>query len=219
MRFNIDGPVWQFITQCTRFLILNVLFVITIIPIVTIGPARTALYSTVFAYTDNEGIDLGREYLKRFKDEFLRSIASSLIFVALAAAIAFAIIFWYSSDTTLSNITLPVLIVATVVVVMTFEYHFPLQARYDNTFAGTWKNSLMLPWAAFTKTLALLAIDMAGIALFVFTGYLRVAFLLLGFAWLAYAKSLIYLKIFDQVSTDPHKKREAPDYTLPTASL
>ncbi|MGO1346295.1 MAG: DUF624 domain-containing protein, partial [Bifidobacterium psychraerophilum] len=99
MRFNIDGPVWQFITQCTRFLILNVLFVITIIPIVTIGPARTALYSTVFAYTDNEGIDLGREYLKRFKDEFLKSIASSLIFVALAAAIAFAIIFWYSSDT------------------------------------------------------------------------------------------------------------------------
>jgi uncharacterized membrane protein YesL len=173
----------------------------------------------VFAYCDNDGIDLGREYMRRFKKEFLRSIVSSLLFTAVAALIIFALIFWNSSNTTASNVILPILIAAGVVVITTFEYYFPLQARYHNTFVGTWKNSLMLPWAVFTKTLALLAIDMAGIALFVFTGYLRVAFLLLGFAWLAYAKSLIYLKIFDQVSSDPHKKRETPDYSLPTASL
>ena len=219
MRFNVDSPFWQFITLCVRYAILNILFVITIVPIVTIGPARAALYSTVFAYDENESIDLGREYLKRFKREFLRSLGSSVIFVALIALIVFAIVFWNALDTNFAYAILPILIIGGVIVLLTFEYYFPIQARYDNSFKGTWKNALMMPWAAFGKTLLLIAIDVAAGALFAFTGALRIAFILLGFSWLAYAKSLIYLKIFDQVSGDSRKPREKPDYSMPTASI
>lgn len=219
MHFNIDGPFWQFITVCTRFFILNMLFVMTIIPIITIGPARAALYSTVFAYSDNDGIDLGREYLRRLKREFTRAIGSSLIFLILAAAILFALAFWYSSNTDLSYVALPIIIIAGVIFAVTFEYHFPLQARYASTFRQTWKNSFVLPWATFGKTLILLSIDVAACSLFIYTNYLRIAFVLLGFSWIAYAKSLIYLKIFNRVGANPSKPHERPDYSMPTASL
>lgn len=76
-------------TLLTRYTALNVLFVITCIPVVTIGPALTALYSTVFAYNDHEDINLHREYLKRFKREFLPGLLSSIIFLVLAALIIF----------------------------------------------------------------------------------------------------------------------------------
>ena len=198
---------------------LNLLFLVTIIPIVTIGPARAALYSTVFAYTDNEDIHLGREYLKRFKREFLPALGSSVIFLVLIAIATFAIVFWNALDTDLAYVTLPILIIVGVVTLLTFEYYSPLQARYANTFGATLKNAFMMPWAAFGHTLILLAIDVAAVALFVFTDWIRVAFILLGFAWLAYAKSLIYLKIFAQVSGDPDQLREKPDYSLPTGSL
>ncbi|KFJ04907.1 YesL family protein [Bifidobacterium tsurumiense] len=219
MRFNIDNSFWQFITLCTRFAILNILFVITIIPLVTIGPARAALYSTVFAYNDHEDINLAAEYLKRFKREFFRSLGAWLIFVVAIAAVTFAIVFWNSLDTDTAYITLPILIIAGTITLISFEYWFPLQARYSNTFTNTWKNALRLPWAVFGKTLILIAIDVAAAALFAFTTWLRIGCILLGFAWLAYAKSLIYLRIFEQVSGNPNTPREKPDYSLPTASL
>jgi uncharacterized membrane protein YesL len=219
MRFNVDSPFWQFITLCVRYFILNIIFVVTLIPVVTIGPARAALYSTVFAYDDNEDINLGREYLLRFKREFLRSLGSSVIFVALIALVIFGIVFWNALDTNIAYVVLPILIIGGVVTLLTFEYYFPLQARFENTFKQSWKNAFMAPWAAFGKTLILIAIDVAALALFAFTGAFRIAFILLGFSWLAYAKSLIYLKIFDQLSGNPNQPREKPDYSIPTATL
>ena len=76
-------------TLLTRYTALNVLFVITCIPVVAIGPALTALHSTVFAYNDHEDINLHREYLKRFKREFLPGLLSSIIFLVLATLIIF----------------------------------------------------------------------------------------------------------------------------------
>jgi uncharacterized membrane protein YesL len=220
VRFNIDSPLWQFVTLCVRYFILNVLFVISIIPIITIGSARTALYSTVFAYCDNEDIDLGREYLRRFRREFATSIAASAIFVALGAAIATSIVLWNATRTNATYVAFPVLIIAAAVLLMTFEYYFPLLARYETSFRNTWKNAMMIPWGAFAKTLMLLSIDVAAAALFIFTNPLRIAFILIGFSWLAYAKSLIFLRAFRQVSTPRDQDRhDSHDYSLPTASL
>lgn len=219
MHYNPNSPVWQFVSLCLRYFILNLFFLISIIPIVTIGPARAALYSTVFAFSDNDDINLGREYIRRFKREFKRGIGSSIIFVVLIAAIVFAIVFWNALDTNAAYITLPILIIFGVLTFLTFEYYYPLQARYENTFRQTLRNSFMMPWARFGYTLGILAIDVAAGAIFAFTPYLRFLFILLGFAWLAYAKSLLYLRAFQRVSGDPNTPREKPDYSLPSASI
>ena len=219
MKFNINAPFWQFMTLCTRYFILNVLFVVTLIPVVTIGPARAALYSTVFAYSDNEDINLGREYLRRFKREFLRGIGSSILFVVVLGAAAFSIVFWNSLDTDLAYVVLPVLIVVSVLVALTFEYYYPLQARYENTFLGTLANAFRMPWAAFGQTLALIAIDVMAAALIAFTSWMRLAVIILGFSWLAYAKSLILLRAFARVDRNSPASTEKPDYSMPTGSI
>ncbi|RSX54631.1 YesL family protein [Bifidobacterium samirii] len=217
--FNPENQFWQFVALCMRYFVLNLLFVITLIPIVTIGPARAALYSTVFAYHENEDIHLGREYLKRFRREFLPSLASSAIIIAVLAVATFSIVFWNALDTDLAYVALPVLIIVGAIALLTFEYYSPLQARYANSFGATLRNAAMMPWAAFRHTLGLIAIDVAGLALFLFTGWFRVAFILLGFAWLAYAKSFIFLRAFAAVAGDPTKDRQAPDYSMPSASI
>lgn len=219
MRYNPNNPLWQFISLCLRYFILNLLFLVSIIPIVTIGPARAALYSTIFAFNDNDDINLGREYIKRFKREFKHGITSSIIFLTLIAAIMFAIAFWNALDTNVAYITLPILIIFSVLTFLTFEYYHPLQARYKNTFSQTLRNSFMMPWACFGYTLGIIAIDIAAGAIFAFTPYLRFLFILLGFAWLAYAKSLLYLRAFAHANGDPHVPREKPDYSLPSASI
>ncbi|WP_169331227.1 YesL family protein [Alloscardovia criceti] len=202
------------------FSALNILFVLTLIPTITFGCARTALYSTIFAYQDNPDIVLWKEYLKRFKKEFLPSLASSMIYLATTALILFSIVFWNALDTNYAYFVLPVLILATAIAVLSFEFHFPLLARYAAAFSTTWKNSLMLPWFAFGKTLLLLFIDIAFLAIVVYAPILRVVVVVLGFSWVAYAKSFIFLRIFSSVeNANSGKREEKPDYSLPTASI
>ena len=193
MKFNTNAPFWRFMDTLVRFTALNLVCLATMIPVVTIGPARAALYSTMFAYDEHDDIRLVHEYLQRFKREFLHGFISGLITLALAAVIVFGLAFWNAWDANVSYLPLIVLIIATVVLTLTAEYLFPMQARFDNPLATQWKLAAMFPWRAFPCSLALLGIDVLAIALAYFVPFVRVLMILFGVAWVAYAKSLVLL--------------------------
>ena len=91
MRFNINAPFWRFVDTLLRFVGLNLVYLITLIPNVTIGPARAALYSTMFAYDEHDDIRLVKEYLTRFKREFKQGLAAWVLVVidVLAAGLSY----------------------------------------------------------------------------------------------------------------------------------
>ncbi|OZG61763.1 hypothetical protein BLEM_1300 [Bifidobacterium lemurum] len=193
MRFNINAPFWQFMNTLVRFTALNLVFLLTTIPMVTIGPALAALYSTLFAYNDHDDIRLVREYLKRFKREFKHGLISGLLLFLLAAAIVFGLAFWNAWDSNAAYGPLILLIIAAIVVVLIAEYLFPLQARFANPLKRQWQLAAMFPWRAFPCSLALLGVDTFALALAYFVPFIRVLAILFGFAWVAYAKSLLLL--------------------------
>lgn len=193
MKFNTHAPFWQFMDTLVRFTALNLVYLATLIPVVTIGPARAALYSTMFVYDEHDDVRLVHEYLRRFKREFTHGLISGLIVMALAAAIIFGLAFWNAWDTNASYVPLVVLIIAAVIVTLTAEYLFPMQARFENTLGTQWKLAAMFPWRAFPCTLALLAIDVLLLAVAYFIPFIRVLVLIFGVAWGAYAKSLVFL--------------------------
>ena len=92
MRFNINAPFWRFMDTLLRFVGLNLVYLITLIPNVTIGPARAALYSTMFAYDEHDDIRLVKEYLTRFKREFKQGLAAWVLVAILATAILFGLV-------------------------------------------------------------------------------------------------------------------------------
>jgi len=91
MRFNINAPFWRFMDTLLRFVGLNLVYLITLIPNVTIGPARAALYSTMFAYDEHDDIRLVKEYLTRFKREFKQGLAAWVLVAidVLAAGLSY----------------------------------------------------------------------------------------------------------------------------------
>ncbi|MBT1165117.1 YesL family protein [Bifidobacterium felsineum] len=193
MKFNTNAPFWRFMDTLVHFTALNLLYLLTMIPVITIGPARAALYSTLFAYDENDDISLTREYLRRFKREFKHGLISGIIIMVLAAAIIFGLAFWAAWNTNASYIPLIVLIMAAVIVTLTAEYLFPMQARFENPLGTQWKLAAMFPWRAFPCTLALLGIDVVLLAVAYFIPFIRVLVLIFGVAWGAYAKSLVFL--------------------------
>lgn len=126
MRFNINAPFWRFMDTLLRFVGLNLVYLITLIPNVTIGPARAALYSTMFAYDEHDDIRLVKEYLTRFKREFKQGLAAWVLVAILATAILFGLSFWKAWDTNASYIPLILLVIAAVVVALFAEYAAPL---------------------------------------------------------------------------------------------
>ena len=196
MHFNINAPFWRFMDTLLRFTGLNLVYLITMVPVITIGPARAALYSTMFAYDEHDDIPLVKEYLKRFKREFKQGVVSWIILAALAAVIVFGIVFWAVYDSNVSYVPLVIFIIAAVVVVMIAEYLFPMQARFVNTIGTEWRLAALFPWRAWPATLALLCIDVIALGIAFYVPFIRVLALIFGVAWVAYAKSLLLLRAF-----------------------
>lgn len=163
------------------------------LPVVTIGPAQAALYSTLFAYDKNDDINLVREYLRRFKREFKQGFISGLLLLALIAAVLFGLGFWASWDTDLAYAPLIVMVAAAVVTLVIAEYIFALQARFANPLPRQWKLAALFPWRAFGCTLALIGVDIVALGLALFVPFIRVLMLIFGLSWVFYAKSLILL--------------------------
>ena len=66
--FNYDNPVWRFIGKFGDLIVLNILWIITSIPIVTIGASTTAMYYvTLKLVRDEDGYTIRSilDHLKR----------------------------------------------------------------------------------------------------------------------------------------------------------
>lgn len=204
MRFNLNNPVWAFLTTLVHFTLMNVVFLISLIPIITIGPALAAAYSTMFAYIDHDDINLTREYLARFKREFVQAIKTFPVFLVVGAALVFGIFFWLQITSNITYLVYPVLIIAAVVFILTFEFLYPLQARFANTTPRLWKLSLTLPWKVVGHALGLIAIDAVMLILLYGNSIVRIFLLLFGTMWVIYAKSLVLNNAFNRVQNPGH---------------
>ncbi|MCI1978307.1 MAG: YesL family protein [Bifidobacteriaceae bacterium] len=217
MHFNLNNPVWGFMRTLAAFTALNLVFLVTMVPIVTIGPALGALYSTLFAYIDHDDISLTREYLKRFTHEFKQGILSWLVYLIIGAALLFGAVFWLQVSSNVTYVIYPILIIAAVVYLLSLEYMYPLQARFANSSRRLWALSLMVPWKVLGMSCALIAIDIAALSLGHFSAIIRVLMVVFGLAWVAYAKSLVFTRAFAKISHPEGNKDEGP--LNPQASL
>ena len=77
--FNYDSPIMQFLSRLTDLFILNFLFLICSIPIVTIGASATALYSVTLKMAKNEESYIFSSFFRAFKNNFRHSTISWMI--------------------------------------------------------------------------------------------------------------------------------------------
>ena len=65
--FSLDSPFMRAMSRIADLMILNFLFILTSIPIFTIGAGLTALYTVCFRLgTDDEG-STAKDYFRAFK--------------------------------------------------------------------------------------------------------------------------------------------------------
>ena len=84
--FNMDNKFFTVMGRVADLIMLNVVFLICCLPIVTIGASLTALHYVTLKMTRNEESYIIRSFFKSFKQNFKQS---TLIWILMAAVAVF----------------------------------------------------------------------------------------------------------------------------------
>lgn len=201
MVFRFDGKFYEAISKLTDLVMLNILFLICCIPIVTIGASTTALYGvTKKMIKKNEGY-IVRNFFGLFKENFKQSTIMWLIlFVAgMIPTIDLYIINNMTKgmgQTILKGFTL----MAVLVVFFVFLYAMALQSTFENTVKNTIKNAFLMGLGHFPWTLLIVVVAISPfISLTVLGNYWSTELFIMMLIWFsgsAYINSYIFNHIF-----------------------
>lgn len=207
--FNLDNPVWNFMSKVADLIILNVLAIICSIPIVTIGASWTAMYFVTIRMVRKEESYIVKDFFRSFKENFKQSTIIWLIaLVAIAIFVGDVMIYRMIPEQIPQALMIAVLILA-YLVLGTIIYVFPLLSRFHNTIKGTIKNAFLVSLVnvPYTLVFAILLIIPIIIAFFVIEAAPFI--LLFGFSLPAYIASIFWVRIFKKFEPKEETVQEA----------
>ncbi len=145
--FNLDSPVMRMLSTAADLMILNLLWLLCSIPIVTVGAATTALYYVCFQIVEGTEGSIVKSFFGAFKANFKKGTVIWLTTLVIGLFLAFDIYFiiYTTQEISLLNVlSFCVFSLFAIVWVFMFLYVFALQARFENSVKQTILNALRL---------------------------------------------------------------------------
>lgn len=196
--FNLDNPIFSVINKFVDMLFLSIIYVVVCIPIITIGPATTALYYAVVKNIRRERSYPIREFFKSFKKNFKQGALITLIFI-VAYIIMYIDIQFAKSLTGIPNmIFVSIFMGMLIVLISTNIYVFPYLSRFEAKIKKTLVNSLFLAIRHLPSTLLMVVVLVAGLIL----AYIIPILIFIVPALITLLQSLLIERIFKKYMPD-----------------
>lgn len=210
--FNYDNPVWRFIGKFFDIFLLNILWMVCCIPVVTAGAATTAVYYVTMKLVRDEDGSTIRQYFKSFKENFKQATAIWLILLAVLAVIGFDLYFavMLPSETPYRTVMMAVFVGFAVIWSAISLYVAPLQATFYNPVKRTIFNAFFISIRHFPATLGMLVIDWAiPLTAFMAAAFLQPVIFIFGFPLVAFLNSFVMVGIFQRyMPKENHEEQE-----------
>lgn len=192
--FNLDNPIWRFMGKLVDVFILTILWFVCCIPIVTIGPACTAVYYvTLKLVRDEEGYTV-RSFFKSFKENLKQASVIGIIMNLLLFFFIYDIYLYFAMGTQVMTILGIVFLGIFLLYLIALIYVYPLQARFYNKIRFTLRNALLIGVKHLFRSLAMLII-----AAIVIVGCLFFPpLIMLSYGLIAFLQSYFLVTIFDK---------------------
>lgn len=154
--FSIDSPLYKFMLHLKDVFLINMMWLLCSIPIVTMGAATVAAYTiTLKMVNDEEGY-----IIRPFWREFKANIKKGSILGVIVLVASYAIYLDFQMFHVAEKYNTMFLVIGVVAVFLLFMhgiFAFPLMARYENTVIQTMRNSYSIA-AKFLGRTAFLAL-------------------------------------------------------------
>ncbi len=204
--FNMENPVWKFIGKLVDVFVVNVLFILCSLPIITFIPSCSAMYYVTLKLVRDEENYPARSFWKFFKKNIKQGIGLSLITLGTGLLFVADIVLYmaYAEEIAGSSFLIILMLMVLLVWVMVMMYIPPVFARFDNSTKNIIKNSALMAVAHLPKTLLMVIIT---VVLTVFGIFVPI----LWFGLIAFANSYILVKIFDKYMPEDYGKKMTPE--------
>lgn len=211
--FNLDNPFMQFLNNMADLIILNIIFLLSCIPLFTIGASLSALYYVSLKMVRGESPYVWAGFWKGFRESFKQGTIIWLAFAAIAAFIGMDRMILNSGDTALFSVMKVALSVVTALLSCVFIYIFPIVSHFKCTIRQAVKNALFMTIGHLPYTILLAA--MYSLIIFLCTLNVKLLAMILmlsvicGFSVTAFTACIIFDRIFRKYEPE----REAiPEY-------
>ena len=209
--FSPEGPLFRFTERAINLVVLNILYLIFCIPVVTIGPATTALRYVTLKYAANEEDRVWAPFIYSFKQNLKQGMIVGVISTVVGTALAWALWFNYynlRNGDAVNMMMLALTSLSCVIFLMMMGYIYPMLARYDNSLKQMVRTAVILAIRHLPATVCMAVIAAAPIVLLMYTPttfMLAMTFYcLIGFALVAFLQDKFITRIFWQYSPREH---------------
>lgn len=143
--FNLDSPIMQKVSLFGTLIMMNLLWLVCCIPVVTIGASTTAMFRVMFDLRKNKSVRIAG-FFRFFRDNFKRSSLIWLIYL-LGAAVLY-VLYWFVSWVDVGSWARALLLIPFLLVFFVWffslHYCFALCAFFDNSLEKTLTNAIAI---------------------------------------------------------------------------
>ena len=197
--FNPDSKFMQFLSRLGDLMILNLLFLLTSLPLVTIGAGLAAMYTVCFRFDTDRERGVVSTYFAAFRENFRQATVLWLILaLCIGTACLNTAVFYVMTASV--HWFWPVFGFLAVLAVLIFSYTFPLLSQFENSILGHLRNALALSIGYLPRSLIVAALNVLPFVLVMTDLY---TFFQVGFIWFmlyfaaaAYLSSRVLKKVF-----------------------
>lgn len=140
-----DHIITRILNRIFDLIVLNILWFIFSIPILTAGASTTALYSVTLKMVRNEERYLFREFWNGFRRNFRQATIVWIILLFIGCFLGADYLIFRRQPGVAGSLGMFVLGIATLLYIIEIMFVFPLIAKFDNTILAMMKNAILIP--------------------------------------------------------------------------
>lgn len=207
--FSLDSPLMRGMSKVADLLILNLLVIVTSIPIFTIGASLSAMHYVLIKMSRNEGTYVTEMFFKSFKENFKQGTALWGINLLVIALCALDIYLFFTAGNSMPSIVLLAVVIVGAILLMTCMYFYPLQARFINPVGKTVKNAFFIMILNFPKSIVMAILYLIPVGLLFVAFFMIPMVFLFGISAPGYGAALLYKSVF--LKLEPKQEEVASD--------
>ena len=203
--FNYDSPFWSFMSRLADLIILNLLWIVFCIPVVTIGASTTAMYHVIRHWQKDSVSSIMRDFFQSFKDDFKQATPVYLILLIPTVAVVMNAMLIFNPDNSAAVpfYLLVIWFISALILLFISSFVYPVMAFFADSIFKTLRNAMVLALAHLPRTILISVLNLLPvILLFVNLSFFlqsSIFWLLIGGALVAYLNMSILKPVFKKL--------------------
>lgn len=197
--FHPDSRLVRLMMRITNLVILNLLWIVGCIPVITAGASTTAMYSVLFAYITEKDDAVLKPFFRAFRENFRQVTPVWLLHMLVAAALGAGVFYMTLGVKAWVKVIFGILLF---IYLAAASYCYPLFARFYTTRKAALFNSFALTFRHLLTSVSMVVFNALPLALILIEPALFwktiLVWTLIGFSLCAYVNAKLAFRVFKQ---------------------